>query len=72
MRPQPVDDPPQMSPVEAAVLAQLWWTIGAVQEEHSLASASPDVDMRGPVPVRIDDHAQPVDAKDGRHVKPIA
>lgn len=72
MRLQPFDDPPQVSPVKAAVLAQLGRAIGAVQEEHHLATASSDADMRRPMIVRVDDHAQPVDAEDGRHVERIA
>ena len=72
MRRQSFDDPSEPPPVEAAVLAQLGRAIGAVQEEHRLATASSDVDMRGPVIMRVDHHAQPVDAEDGRHVERIA
>jgi len=46
-------DAGQFLPREAVILPQLRWTIGATQIEDRLAAATDDVDVRGPVVVRI-------------------
>jgi hypothetical protein len=38
-----------------------------VQNEGGLATASDDMDMRGSMIVRIDDHSQALKSKNGRH-----
>jgi hypothetical protein len=48
--------------VEAIVLAQLWRSLGAVQDEHRFTALADDMDMRRPVVVGVDDGAQAIEA----------
>jgi hypothetical protein len=64
---QGVRDATHLGPRKSVVLAQLWRSLGAVQIEHALASGSDDVDVRGSMIVRIDNHAQAIETKDRRH-----
>lgn len=67
MQTERLDHPFQAAPVEAPQVPQLRGTIGAVEQEHRLAAGSNDVNVRGPVIVRVDGHAQAIEAENGRH-----
>ena len=67
MRAERFDNPFQAALVEAPQVPQLRGAIGAVEQEHRLAAGSDDVDVRGPVIVRVDGHAQAIEAENGRH-----
>jgi hypothetical protein len=62
-----LDHPFQAALVEAPQVPQLWGTIGAVEQEHRLAAGSDNVNVRGSVIMRVDGHAQAIEAENGRH-----
>lgn len=57
----------QLGSTEAEALPQFRRPVRAVQNESGLATASDDMDMRGSMIVRIDDHPQALKSKNGRH-----
>lgn len=67
MRAERLDHPFQAALVKASQVPQLRGTIRAVEQEHRLAAGSNDVDVRGPVIMRVDGHAQAIEAENGRH-----
>ncbi|ALX44694.1 hypothetical protein WT08_00865 [Burkholderia sp. MSMB1552] len=60
-------DARDLGSAEAVALTQPGRAIGAMQDEHRFAVRSSDVDMRGSMIVRVDDHAQAIEAVYGRH-----
>lgn len=67
MRPQVGFDAPHIPDGEPIGLAQIRRAVWAIQDEHSFAALSPDVDMCGAMVSGIDHHAQGVELQDSRH-----
>ena len=64
---QCIDDATRLGPVEAEALAQRQRSTGAIEGRNTASPArSLDVNMRGSMIVRVNDHAQPIEAENGR------
>jgi hypothetical protein len=72
VRGQIVLDAPNVLAAEAVGSAQLWWSVRTVQNEHGFAISSDDVDMGGPVIVRVDHHPQAIESQNSWHLSYIA
>jgi hypothetical protein len=66
---QSILDATEFGQVEAEALARRRRSIRAMQEEHGLSGRSLDVHVRWSMIVRVNGHAQPIKAENGRHYR---
>jgi hypothetical protein len=59
----------EFGPVESEALAQRRRSIRAMQDENGLSDRSLDVNVRRSIIVRVNGHAQPIKAENGRHYR---